>query len=214
MPRESLVHCQTPGYSRRRSEGKRRRKKYVSLNLVYSYWANLGSYREIGDARAYNDLWMCGAEVAGFLSEWNHPRGTKWVLLSSALGSYGNARPNRGYSPGSVVRGGRLRLPDQHSKGTSCPASYAVPKSKVITRTAVIPDGGKRANNWEMLLLHPPQDVDNRLVLLFEIMRDRLHFLEHPNRWLVGRRLLVQGFILWVVMVRGTLGAILLGWIR
>src|SRR5580700_4797599 len=56
MPQESLVHCQTLGYSRGRSEGKRWKKKYVSLNLVYSYWANLGGYREIGDARAYNDL--------------------------------------------------------------------------------------------------------------------------------------------------------------
>src|ERR1700674_271275 len=35
---------------------KRWRKKYVSLNLVYSHWANLGGYREIGDARAHNDL--------------------------------------------------------------------------------------------------------------------------------------------------------------
>ena len=32
------------------------KEKYVSLNLVYFYWANLGGYREIGDARAYNDL--------------------------------------------------------------------------------------------------------------------------------------------------------------
>src|SRR5712692_6368785 len=38
------------------AEGKRWRKKYVSLNLVYSHWANLGGYREIGDARAHNDL--------------------------------------------------------------------------------------------------------------------------------------------------------------
>jgi hypothetical protein len=30
----------------------------------------------------------------------------------------------------------------------------------------------------------------------------------------VGRRPLVQGFILWVLMGSGTLGAILLGWIR
>src|SRR5216684_3630072 len=37
-------------------KGKRWRKRYVSLNLVYSYWANLGGYREIGDARAYDDL--------------------------------------------------------------------------------------------------------------------------------------------------------------
>ena len=42
--------------TRRRFEGKRWRKKYVSLNLVYSYWANLGRYREIGDARAHDDL--------------------------------------------------------------------------------------------------------------------------------------------------------------
>src|ERR1700730_9067595 len=33
-----------------------RGKKYVPLNLVYSYWANLGRYREIGDARAYSNL--------------------------------------------------------------------------------------------------------------------------------------------------------------
>src|SRR5216684_8910063 len=38
------------------AEGKRWRKKYVSLNLVCSYWANLGRYREIGDARAHDDL--------------------------------------------------------------------------------------------------------------------------------------------------------------
>jgi hypothetical protein len=30
----------------------------------------------------------------------------------------------------------------------------------------------------------------------------------------VGRRPLVQGFILWVLMGGGTLSAILLGWIR
>jgi len=40
----------------RRLEGARRRKKRVSLNLVHSYWANFGGYREIGDARAHNDL--------------------------------------------------------------------------------------------------------------------------------------------------------------
>src|ERR1019366_2748386 len=56
MPWESLVNCQTLGYTRRRSEGKRWRKKYVSLNLVCSHWANLGGYREIGDACAYDDL--------------------------------------------------------------------------------------------------------------------------------------------------------------
>src|ERR1035437_7310176 len=56
MPWESLVHCQLLGYTRRRSEGKRWGKKYVSLNLVCSYWANLWGYREIGDARAYDDL--------------------------------------------------------------------------------------------------------------------------------------------------------------
>src|ERR1039457_7263076 len=44
------------GYTRRRSEGKRWRKKYASLDLVHSHWADLGGYREIGDARAYNDL--------------------------------------------------------------------------------------------------------------------------------------------------------------
>src|SRR5216683_880326 len=41
------------------AEGKRWGKlgeKYVSLNLVYSYRANLGGHREIGDARAHNDL--------------------------------------------------------------------------------------------------------------------------------------------------------------
>ena len=37
-----MVHCQALGHSRRRSEGKRWREKYVSLNLVYFYWANLG----------------------------------------------------------------------------------------------------------------------------------------------------------------------------
>src|SRR3984893_12551172 len=31
-------------------------ERYVSLCLVYSYWVNLGRYREIGDARAPNDL--------------------------------------------------------------------------------------------------------------------------------------------------------------
>jgi hypothetical protein len=40
----------------RHLEGKRWRKKRVSLNLVHSYWASLGGYREIGDARAHNDL--------------------------------------------------------------------------------------------------------------------------------------------------------------
>src|ERR1017187_5863620 len=44
------------GYTRRRSEGKRWRKKYASLDLVHSHWADLGGYREIGDARSYNDL--------------------------------------------------------------------------------------------------------------------------------------------------------------
>src|ERR1700680_3886766 len=56
MPWESLLICQTLGYTRRRSEGKRWRKKYVSLSLVYFYCANLGDYRKIGDARAYDDL--------------------------------------------------------------------------------------------------------------------------------------------------------------
>ena len=30
--------------------------QYVSLTLVSPDWAHLGSYREIGDARAHNDL--------------------------------------------------------------------------------------------------------------------------------------------------------------
>ena len=51
-----LVDCQTLGYTRRRSEGRRWRKKYVSPNLVYSYWANLGGYRQIDDAHAHDDL--------------------------------------------------------------------------------------------------------------------------------------------------------------
>src|SRR5579872_369716 len=38
------------------AKGKRWRKKYVSLSLVHSYWTNLGDCREIGDARAHNDL--------------------------------------------------------------------------------------------------------------------------------------------------------------
>src|SRR5208283_2996967 len=37
-------------------EGKRREGNYVSLDLVYAHWANLRVYREIGDARAYDDL--------------------------------------------------------------------------------------------------------------------------------------------------------------
>src|SRR5437899_10233994 len=52
----SLVNCRTLGYTRRRSEGKRWKKKYVSLNLVYPDWANLRGNRGIGDARAYDDL--------------------------------------------------------------------------------------------------------------------------------------------------------------
>src|SRR6202030_4639977 len=48
--------CQTSRYTRRRSEGTRWRGKYVPLNLVYSHWANLGGYREIGDARPHNDV--------------------------------------------------------------------------------------------------------------------------------------------------------------
>src|ERR1035441_2358144 len=44
------------GYTRRRSEGKRWRKKYASLDLVHSHWADLGGYREIGDACAHDDL--------------------------------------------------------------------------------------------------------------------------------------------------------------
>src|SRR6202030_764546 len=56
MPWESLLDCQTLGYTRRRSDGKRWRKKHVSLDLVCSYRADLGDYREIGDARAYDDF--------------------------------------------------------------------------------------------------------------------------------------------------------------
>src|SRR5208337_2548293 len=44
------------GYTRRRSEGNRWRKNYVSLDLVHPDWATLGVYREIGDARAHDDL--------------------------------------------------------------------------------------------------------------------------------------------------------------
>src|ERR1700719_767656 len=50
------IAASTLSYTRRRSEGKHWRKKYVSPNLVYSHWANFGGYREIGDARAYDDL--------------------------------------------------------------------------------------------------------------------------------------------------------------
>src|ERR1035441_10162780 len=56
LTREFWLDCQTMGYTRRRSKGKCWRRKYVSLNLVRSYWANLGGYREIGDARAFNDV--------------------------------------------------------------------------------------------------------------------------------------------------------------
>jgi len=31
-------------------------ERHVSLNLVYSHWANRGIYRKIADARAYDDL--------------------------------------------------------------------------------------------------------------------------------------------------------------
>ena len=34
MPWESLVNCQTLGYTRRRSEGKRWREKYVLIGLI------------------------------------------------------------------------------------------------------------------------------------------------------------------------------------
>src|ERR1700676_4275419 len=54
--RASLVNAKPLGYTRRRSAGKRWRKKYVSPHLVYRHWANLGGYREIGDARAHDDL--------------------------------------------------------------------------------------------------------------------------------------------------------------
>jgi hypothetical protein len=37
-------------------ERKRRWEKHVSPYLVYSHWANLEVYREIGDACAYDDL--------------------------------------------------------------------------------------------------------------------------------------------------------------
>src|SRR5271157_6644307 len=50
------LNCQTLGFTRRRSEGKRWRKKYVSFYLVHPHWADLRVYREIGDARAYDDL--------------------------------------------------------------------------------------------------------------------------------------------------------------
>src|ERR1700674_4398931 len=54
--REPLVSCKAVGYTRRRSEGKRWRKKYGSLNLVCSHRVNLWGYREIGNACAYDDL--------------------------------------------------------------------------------------------------------------------------------------------------------------
>src|ERR1039457_5313667 len=44
------------GWVYTRLKANRWRKKYVSLDLVRSYWANLGGCREIGDARAPNDL--------------------------------------------------------------------------------------------------------------------------------------------------------------
>src|SRR5579863_4216434 len=37
-------------------KGKRRRENYVSPDLVYPHWADLGVYREIGDARTHDDL--------------------------------------------------------------------------------------------------------------------------------------------------------------
>src|ERR1700730_14943912 len=49
-------NCQTLVFTRRSSEGKRWRKRYVPPGLVYSHWANLGGYREIPDARAHDDL--------------------------------------------------------------------------------------------------------------------------------------------------------------
>jgi hypothetical protein len=55
----------TLAHTRQRSEGKRWRKKYVSLNLVCSYWANLGGDREIGDARAHDDLWTTVLGIIG-----------------------------------------------------------------------------------------------------------------------------------------------------
>ena len=53
--------CQTLGYTPVCSAGKRWGKKRVPLNLVSAHWANLGRYREIGDARAHRDLLDGGA---------------------------------------------------------------------------------------------------------------------------------------------------------
>src|SRR5438132_8422260 len=53
---KSLVNCETPGHTRQLSAGKRRRKNYASLNLVHSRWVDRGRYREIGDARTYDDF--------------------------------------------------------------------------------------------------------------------------------------------------------------
>ena len=77
-------------------KGKRWRKRYVSLNLVCSYWAHLGGYREIGDARAYDDLWtivlgILGSIIGGGIThmfsrptnEQYHPAG----LIFSTLGA-------------------------------------------------------------------------------------------------------------------------------
>src|SRR5580700_10941072 len=52
---EILVNCQVLGYTTAFGS-KRWRKRYVSLNLVCSYWADLGGHRKIGDARAPNGL--------------------------------------------------------------------------------------------------------------------------------------------------------------
>jgi len=86
----------TLAHTRQRSEGKRWRKEYVSLNLVCSYWANLGGDREIGDARAHDDLWttvlgIIGSVIGGSVTdmfsrpanERYHPAG----LILSTLGA-------------------------------------------------------------------------------------------------------------------------------
>jgi hypothetical protein len=48
-------------------------EKRVSLNLVYPHWANLGSNREVGDARAHNDLLDDRARY-----HWIDPRGRRY----------------------------------------------------------------------------------------------------------------------------------------
>jgi hypothetical protein len=53
---KSLVNSETPGHTRQLSAGKRRRKNYDSLNLVHCCWVDRGGYREISDARTYDDF--------------------------------------------------------------------------------------------------------------------------------------------------------------